>query len=224
MGAEPAGCTARGPGCWTRLSLPPSPSSSHRACVAGFTNITFGTDGLLIDGNRSYVSFSRYSEAVFLPQDPGRGRTPVLWAMRWVFAASVHRRLSVSASLGPQGCWRAWFLLSGVETSPGHEVPEGPCPLSLNACCTSVCRLSPFSRCSDWGAHVPDPQCDLVHRILEGATEMPCPAHFRNAGVEAQRATVTCRGFPCGFEAGLTFWSWTPCQALLSFVTQNEVI
>ncbi|KAF6105760.1 protein tyrosine phosphatase receptor type J [Phyllostomus discolor] len=47
------------------------PLGSYRACVAGFTNITFGTDGLLIDGNRSYVSFSRYSEAVFLPQDPG---------------------------------------------------------------------------------------------------------------------------------------------------------
>ncbi|XP_053529058.1 receptor-type tyrosine-protein phosphatase eta isoform X2 [Artibeus jamaicensis] len=47
------------------------PLGSYRACVAGFTNITFGTDGLLIDGNRSYVSFSRYSDAVFLPQDPG---------------------------------------------------------------------------------------------------------------------------------------------------------
>ncbi|KAM5316306.1 receptor-type tyrosine-protein phosphatase eta [Glossophaga mutica] len=47
------------------------PLGSYRACVAGFTNITFNTDGLLIDGNRSYVSFSRYSEAVFLPQDPG---------------------------------------------------------------------------------------------------------------------------------------------------------
>ncbi|XP_036883836.1 receptor-type tyrosine-protein phosphatase eta [Sturnira hondurensis] len=47
------------------------PLGSYRACVAGFTNISFGTDGLLIDGNRSYVSFSRYSDAVSLPQDPG---------------------------------------------------------------------------------------------------------------------------------------------------------
>uniref|UniRef100_A0A8D0W1Z4 Receptor-type tyrosine-protein phosphatase eta n=1 Tax=Sus scrofa TaxID=9823 RepID=A0A8D0W1Z4_PIG len=48
------------------------PLGSYRACVAGFTNITFNphSDGL-IDGNESYVSFSRYSDAVFLPQDPG---------------------------------------------------------------------------------------------------------------------------------------------------------
>ncbi|KAK2489094.1 hypothetical protein MC885_012328 [Smutsia gigantea] len=49
-----------------------APLGSYRACVAGFTNITFKpqNDGL-IDGTESYVSFSRYSEAVFLPQDPG---------------------------------------------------------------------------------------------------------------------------------------------------------
>nr|XP_045004375.1 receptor-type tyrosine-protein phosphatase eta [Jaculus jaculus] len=48
------------------------PLGSYRACVAGFTNITFNlkNDGL-INGAESYVSFSRYSEAVFLPQDPG---------------------------------------------------------------------------------------------------------------------------------------------------------
>ncbi|XP_048217272.1 receptor-type tyrosine-protein phosphatase eta [Perognathus longimembris pacificus] len=48
------------------------PLGSYRACVAGFTNITFHrqNDGL-INGAESYVSFSRYSEAVFLPQDPG---------------------------------------------------------------------------------------------------------------------------------------------------------
>uniref|UniRef100_A0A671EZB7 Receptor-type tyrosine-protein phosphatase eta n=1 Tax=Rhinolophus ferrumequinum TaxID=59479 RepID=A0A671EZB7_RHIFE len=48
------------------------PLGRYRACVAGFTNITFNPnkDGL-IDGVGSYVSFSRYSEAVFLPQDPG---------------------------------------------------------------------------------------------------------------------------------------------------------
>ncbi|GAB1286555.1 Receptor-type tyrosine-protein phosphatase eta [Apodemus speciosus] len=48
------------------------PLGSYRACVAGFTNITYNlqNDGL-INGDESYVSFSRYSEAVFLPQDPG---------------------------------------------------------------------------------------------------------------------------------------------------------
>ncbi|XP_067605100.1 receptor-type tyrosine-protein phosphatase eta isoform X2 [Pseudorca crassidens] len=48
------------------------PLGSYRASVAGFTNITFNphSDGL-IDGAESYVSFSRYSDAVFLPQDPG---------------------------------------------------------------------------------------------------------------------------------------------------------
>uniref|UniRef100_A0A8D1C331 Receptor-type tyrosine-protein phosphatase eta n=2 Tax=Sus scrofa TaxID=9823 RepID=A0A8D1C331_PIG len=54
------------------------PLGSYRACVAGFTNITFNphSDGL-IDGNESYVSFSRYSDAVFLPQDPGREATVI---------------------------------------------------------------------------------------------------------------------------------------------------
>uniref|UniRef100_G1PMC3 Receptor-type tyrosine-protein phosphatase eta n=1 Tax=Myotis lucifugus TaxID=59463 RepID=G1PMC3_MYOLU len=47
------------------------PLGSYRACVAGFTNITFSPESGLIDGNGSYVSFSRYSEAVSLPQDPG---------------------------------------------------------------------------------------------------------------------------------------------------------
>ncbi|XP_051040261.1 receptor-type tyrosine-protein phosphatase eta [Phodopus roborovskii] len=48
------------------------PLGSYRVCVAGFTNITYTlhNDGL-INGNESYVSFSQYSEAVFLPQDPG---------------------------------------------------------------------------------------------------------------------------------------------------------
>ncbi|XP_019512016.1 PREDICTED: receptor-type tyrosine-protein phosphatase eta isoform X2 [Hipposideros armiger] len=48
------------------------PLGRYRACVAGFTNITFNPkkDGL-IDEAGSYVSFSRYSEAVSLPQDPG---------------------------------------------------------------------------------------------------------------------------------------------------------
>lgn len=47
------------------------PLGSYRACVAGFTSITFSPESGLIDGNGSYVSFSRCSEAVSLPQDPG---------------------------------------------------------------------------------------------------------------------------------------------------------
>ncbi|XP_004683616.2 PREDICTED: receptor-type tyrosine-protein phosphatase eta [Condylura cristata] len=48
------------------------PLRSYRACVAGFTSITFNPRNAgLIDGAQSYVSFSRYSDAVFLPQDPG---------------------------------------------------------------------------------------------------------------------------------------------------------
>ncbi|XP_063527888.1 receptor-type tyrosine-protein phosphatase eta isoform X2 [Pongo pygmaeus] len=48
------------------------PLGSYRACVAGFTNITFHPQNKgLIDGAESYVSFSRYSDAVSLPQDPG---------------------------------------------------------------------------------------------------------------------------------------------------------
>ncbi|XP_006896821.1 PREDICTED: receptor-type tyrosine-protein phosphatase eta [Elephantulus edwardii] len=48
------------------------PLGSYRACVAGFTNITFNPQNRgLIDGANSYVTFSNYSDAVFLPQDPG---------------------------------------------------------------------------------------------------------------------------------------------------------
>ncbi|KAM7236155.1 hypothetical protein CapIbe_013341 [Capra ibex] len=48
------------------------PLGSYRACVAGFTSIAFSPHSKgLIDGNESYVSFSPWSEAVFLPQDPG---------------------------------------------------------------------------------------------------------------------------------------------------------
>uniref|UniRef100_A0A8C8TJ04 Receptor-type tyrosine-protein phosphatase eta n=1 Tax=Peromyscus maniculatus bairdii TaxID=230844 RepID=A0A8C8TJ04_PERMB len=48
------------------------PLGSYRVCVAGFTNITYNRrkDGL-INGDESYVSFSPYSKAVVLPQDPG---------------------------------------------------------------------------------------------------------------------------------------------------------
>ncbi|XP_071617757.1 receptor-type tyrosine-protein phosphatase eta-like isoform X2 [Heliangelus exortis] len=49
---------------------PLMPLGSYRACVAGFTNITF-TMARIIVGEDSYVSFTPCSEAVFLPQDPG---------------------------------------------------------------------------------------------------------------------------------------------------------
>ncbi|KAL9849736.1 receptor-type tyrosine-protein phosphatase eta-like isoform 2-T2 [Geothlypis trichas] len=45
------------------------PLRSYRACVAGFTSITFTDD--VIEGEDSYVSFSPCSEPVLLPQDPG---------------------------------------------------------------------------------------------------------------------------------------------------------
>ncbi|XP_072785819.1 receptor-type tyrosine-protein phosphatase eta isoform X1 [Taeniopygia guttata] len=45
------------------------PLRSYRACVAGFTNITFMAN--MIEGEDSYVSFSPCSEPVLLPQDPG---------------------------------------------------------------------------------------------------------------------------------------------------------
>ncbi|XP_078004299.1 receptor-type tyrosine-protein phosphatase eta isoform X3 [Phascolarctos cinereus] len=45
------------------------PLNSYRACIAGFTNIAF--DSLhLINGTESYVSFSLYSDAISLPQNP----------------------------------------------------------------------------------------------------------------------------------------------------------
>ncbi|XP_061236451.1 receptor-type tyrosine-protein phosphatase eta isoform X1 [Neopsephotus bourkii] len=49
---------------------PLTPLRSYRASVAGFTNITFNMDGIIV-AEDSYVSFSPCSEAVLLPQDPG---------------------------------------------------------------------------------------------------------------------------------------------------------
>ncbi|XP_061855991.1 receptor-type tyrosine-protein phosphatase eta isoform X2 [Colius striatus] len=46
------------------------PLCSYRASIAGFTNITFTTADIIV-GEDSYVSFSPWSEAVLLPQDPG---------------------------------------------------------------------------------------------------------------------------------------------------------
>lgn len=81
------------PGVVATSQLPLSFLSSHRACVAGFTNITFNPhNNGLIDGAESYVSFSPYSDAVFLPQDPGRERTTVLLTFQRAFASSVYRR------------------------------------------------------------------------------------------------------------------------------------
>lgn len=88
------------PGVVAVSQQPLSFSSSYRACVAGFTNITFNphNDGL-IDGPESYVSFSHYSDAVFLPQDPGRERTAVLLTFQWVFASGVHRKPGFVSSI-----------------------------------------------------------------------------------------------------------------------------
>lgn len=84
------------PGVVATSQLPLSFLSSHRACVAGFTNITFNPhNNGLIDGAESYVSFSPYSDAVFLPQDPGRERTTVLLTFQRAFASSVYRRLGI---------------------------------------------------------------------------------------------------------------------------------
>ncbi|XP_061319032.1 receptor-type tyrosine-protein phosphatase eta isoform X4 [Pezoporus flaviventris] len=49
---------------------PLTPLHSYRASVAGFTNVTFNMDGIIV-AEDSYVSFSPCSEAVLLPQDPG---------------------------------------------------------------------------------------------------------------------------------------------------------
>ncbi|XP_030338610.1 receptor-type tyrosine-protein phosphatase eta isoform X1 [Strigops habroptila] len=46
------------------------PLRSYRASVAGFTNIIFNMDGIIV-AEDSYVSFTPCSEAVLLPQDPG---------------------------------------------------------------------------------------------------------------------------------------------------------
>lgn len=125
MGAEPPGrraFRAWEPDTLSRLSFLRSP---HRACVAGFTNITFSPESGLIDGNGSYVSFSRYSEAVSLPQDPGRGRTSVLLAVLWV-------RLPVSTEGSPMGSRRV-----GV---PGFSSQKLRCRLAMRS-------PAPFSEC-----------------------------------------------------------------------------
>nr|XP_021155472.1 receptor-type tyrosine-protein phosphatase eta isoform X3 [Columba livia] len=46
------------------------PLHSYRACVAGFTNISFTMANIIV-GEDSYVSFSPCSQLVLLPQDPG---------------------------------------------------------------------------------------------------------------------------------------------------------
>lgn len=128
------------PGCWTSLS-PSLLSSSHRACVAGFTNITFSPDSGLIDGNGSYVSFSRYSEAVFLPQDPGRGRTSGRLALHGV---STEGWVSVALPGVPGGLQ---CLVSPLRSGDVPWPQGAPRPAhSPSASCTAVCRLlGPFS-------------------------------------------------------------------------------
>ncbi|NWX54293.1 PTPRJ phosphatase, partial [Promerops cafer] len=60
------------------------PLRSYRACVAGFTNITFLAD--MIEGEDSYVSFSPCSEPVLLPQDPGVIAGVVIGCLLAIFA------------------------------------------------------------------------------------------------------------------------------------------
>ncbi|CAM5120554.1 unnamed protein product [Eretmochelys imbricata] len=53
-------------------NAPLEPLGSYRASVAGFTKIEFNSsDGGRIVEERSYVSFTPYSQAITLPQDPG---------------------------------------------------------------------------------------------------------------------------------------------------------
>ncbi|NWW40572.1 PTPRJ phosphatase, partial [Panurus biarmicus] len=60
------------------------PLRSYRACVAGFTNITFMAD--VIEGEDCYVSFSPCSEPVLLPQDPGVIAGVVIGCLLAIFA------------------------------------------------------------------------------------------------------------------------------------------
>ncbi|NWY72972.1 PTPRJ phosphatase, partial [Erithacus rubecula] len=60
------------------------PLHSYRACVAGFTNITFVAN--MIEGEDSYVSFSPCSEPVLLPQDPGVVAGVVIGCLLAIFA------------------------------------------------------------------------------------------------------------------------------------------
>ncbi|XP_058716089.1 receptor-type tyrosine-protein phosphatase eta isoform X3 [Poecile atricapillus] len=60
------------------------PLRTYRACVAGFTNITFMAD--VIEGKDSYVSFSPCSEPVLLPQDPGVIAGVVIGCLLAIFA------------------------------------------------------------------------------------------------------------------------------------------
>ncbi|NXP21897.1 PTPRJ phosphatase, partial [Scytalopus superciliaris] len=60
------------------------PLRSYRACVAGFTNITFMAN--VIEGEDSYVSFSPCSEPVLLPQDPGVIAGVVIGCLLAIFA------------------------------------------------------------------------------------------------------------------------------------------
>lgn len=150
--------------------------SSCRACVAGFTNITFNpqNDGL-IDGTESYVSFSHYSDAVFLPQDPGKGRTTLLLAAQLVFASSVCREAGVCAS--PLDSQRSCSCLShlrsrdgtwpsGCSSASSSETPKTPVPSPHSLKCrlhsqSAKRALVLFSQCGDLCAHVPGTQCEF---------------------------------------------------------------
>ncbi|NXI22469.1 PTPRJ phosphatase, partial [Sterrhoptilus dennistouni] len=60
------------------------PLCTYRACVAGFTHITFMAN--TIEGEDSYVSFSPCSEPVLLPQDPGVIAGVVIGCLLAIFA------------------------------------------------------------------------------------------------------------------------------------------
>lgn len=142
-----------------------------RACVAGFTNITFNSHNHgLIDGAGSYVSFSRYSEAVFLPQDPGRERTAALLAAQRVVAASARRRLAsarLARAPGGSGC-RLSPLRSGdvpwprgPSSASSSAVPAGLRPLPARVpVALNLHTLEACSQCRHACVHAPDTQGD----------------------------------------------------------------
>lgn len=63
----------------------------NRACVAGFTNISFTMANIIV-GEDSYVSFSPCSQLVLLPQDPGI--VNVKYRTGWFGTYSVWRFLN----------------------------------------------------------------------------------------------------------------------------------
>ncbi|XP_030417993.1 receptor-type tyrosine-protein phosphatase eta [Gopherus evgoodei] len=65
-------------------NAPLEPLGSYWVSVAGFTKIEFNNDDR-IDEERSYVSFTPYSQAITLLQDPG----VIHWSCYWVYLGAV---------------------------------------------------------------------------------------------------------------------------------------